>query len=57
MPIGRTAHSKFNIPTNYGQYLSGNVGKKTNLATLVNVALIKWDTTSMALRENVSHLI
>ncbi|CAO2834899.1 unnamed protein product [Amaranthus hypochondriacus] len=57
MPTGRTAHSRFKIPTDCGQYISCNVGKQSSLAALIKEAsLIIWDEASMARRENIESL-
>lgn len=57
MPTGRTAHSRFKIPLDSQTSLTCDVGKQSNLATLIKeAALIIWDEASMARRENVRAL-
>ena len=57
MPTGRTAHSRFKIPTDCGQCLSCNVGKESSLASPIQEAsLIIWDEASMVHRENIEEL-
>ena len=57
MPTGRTAHSRFKIPTDYGESITCNVGKHTSLAAVIReTTLIIWDEATMARRENIESL-
>ena len=52
-----TPHSRFKIPTNYGEIVTCNVGKHTSLAAVIRkTSRIIWDEATMARRENMESL-
>ncbi|XP_049387970.1 uncharacterized protein LOC125852282 [Solanum stenotomum] len=49
LPGGRTAHSRFKIPTDVNENFTCNISKQSSLASLIRDAqLIVWDEISMA---------